>query len=125
MAARHVCYLVDEDVGLVETAARFIDEHAATGMKPLVVACGGVADDVCRTPAIAGRDDVDVVAAEELYGPSRAFDAVTTLAAYADRTERALRDGYRGLAVVADVSAITADAVARGRSCASRRRPTA
>jgi len=115
MPGDHVCWIFDDDGHCQAALARFVAAGLdagervlyATAARPPVevlagLAAGAAAADAVREAVHTGQ--LEVRAAEELYLPDGRFDPVRTIDALAEEVDRAGRDGYAGLRVVADMA---------------------
>jgi ABC-type transporter Mla MlaB component len=119
-ATDHVCWVYDEDDDTFDRAVgRFLTGGLDRGERLLVV--GDRAVDGLRRPA-SGLADVDALLADGTLQTLRLGDAYDATADflphdqftfYDSATRRAIDEGYRGLRVVAEISALAADPVRR------------
>ncbi|HEX2038458.1 MAG TPA: MEDS domain-containing protein [Acidimicrobiales bacterium] len=116
----HVCWCFDDHVDFREAAGAFLAEGRQLGER-LVYVADGTEDELPRQ--LAGLGDIDgllatgallVEPARRLYDAD-AFDAVAQCRTYETLVASALEDGYTGLRVAADATALVTDEEARRR----------
>ena len=113
--ADHVCWAYDDPAGFGGVAGAYLAEGLAGGERLLCVG-DDVVERLRRDPGRLGDVD-DLVARGALgfmplaaaYGPDGRFVPERQLAFYEGATRQAIDDGYRGLRVVAEISALAAD----------------
>lgn len=111
----HVCWVYRDERELDDATLDFLGGGLARGERLLCVgdrvveglrrnasALGGV-------EALIEQGALQALALAEVYAAAGAFSAERQLAFYAAATAQALADGYRGLRVLTDVSALAAD----------------
>jgi ABC-type transporter Mla MlaB component len=117
--ADHVCWAHDDDASFEEAALRFLGEGLARGERLLWMGdgaeerlrrAGGPLGDVER---LTERGVLRVLSVGEGYTVAGTFCPDRQLAFYDDATRAALRDGYSGLRVVAEVTPLAADPARR------------
>jgi anti-anti-sigma factor len=117
--ADHVCWVYEDDDDFADVAHRYLAEGLARGERLLWIAGRDAGSVRAATAPLADVDDLlargalevlDVGAGYEGSGP---FTPEEQLAFYDAAVRRALHDGYRGLRVVADVSELADDPLAR------------
>ena len=118
-AADHVCWVYDDPAGFGGVARAYLAEGLAEGERLLCVG-DDVVERLRRDPGGLGslddlveRGALGVLPLAAAYGPDGLFLPERQLAFYEAATRQAIDDGYRGLRVVAEVSALAADPVRR------------
>jgi hypothetical protein len=118
-AADHFCWVYDDDRDLGTAVGRFLSGGLARGERLLVVGDGiietlhrdtlpfGGADALFASGALA------TLSVAEAYDGSGQFTPEQQLAFYGAATQKAIDDGYTGLRVAADGSALAADPASR------------
>ena len=115
----HVCWVYDDDAAFDEAVRKFLAGGLERGERLLCV--GERVIDVLRGQTSA-FGDVDALVAEgavetqtlaEAYAAAGPFLPENQLAFYDAATRRALDDGYRGLRVIAEITALAADPAVR------------
>ena len=113
--ADHVCWVYDEARDLDAAAARFLSGGLARGERLLVVGDGMIETLHRNTLPFGGTDALIASGALEILDLSSAYIGDTQftperqLAFYDAATRRALDDGFTGLRVAAEASALAAD----------------
>jgi anti-anti-sigma factor len=114
--ADHVCWAYSDDASFEDAAVRFLRAGLERGDR-LVWVGDGAADRLRRAGGALGRvEDLTASGALELvpvsagYPTAGAFSPEEQLAFYDGRTRRAREEGYAGLRVVAEVTALASDA---------------
>jgi anti-anti-sigma factor len=109
----HVCWVYDDDRDLTAAIGRFVAGGMARGERVLLVGegmldgLGPVTRPFGGTDALVGRGALwDLT---EAYGTAGRFVPEELLAFYEGATRRAIDDGYRGLRVVAEGTALAGD----------------
>lgn len=108
----HVCWVYGDAVEFRKGAVAFLTAGLRAGEQ--LVYIGGDSLDAVRRKlaetdgfdALAEHADVSVRSLQDLYGPAEITDPGTPIAAYAAATEAAVADGYAGLRVVAEATAL-------------------
>jgi anti-anti-sigma factor len=103
----HVCWIFDDDEQCRAAMARFVAAGLDAGQKVLYVTerllpAAVIAGLAAQDALAAGQ--LQVCTADELYLPDGRFDPARTIDALAAHVDRAARDGYAGLRVVADMA---------------------
>jgi ABC-type transporter Mla MlaB component len=117
--ADHVCWAYDDDASFEEAAVRFLGEGLAHGDRLLWVGDGAgdrlrrSAGPLADVEGLAGRGILRLLAVGDGYAPTGSFSPDQQLAFYDAATREALEDGYRGLRVVAEITALAADPARR------------
>lgn len=116
----HVCWLFDAGTSFREAAVQFLAEGDRRGERLLFVADRPTVDDLCAEVAELGdvsrrldEGSLSAVPIRSLYGPGGSFDSGQQLERYREMAVAAQRDGYQGLRLVADATAMVADAPSR------------
>lgn len=113
--ADHLCWVYDDPASFAAVAGQFLADGLARGERLLFVGdAEGI--DALRSPgaalpgvdALVDRGVLELVPVEGAYRPGQ-FDPDRQLAYYDEVTRRAVADGYTGLRVVADVTALAAE----------------
>lgn len=116
----HVCWAYDDDAAFENAALRFLGEGLARGDRLLWVGDG--AEDRLRRSAgplsdvdgLTARGALRIVSIADAYAAAGRFAPERQRAFYDRVTRRAIDDGYRGLRVVAEITALAADEEQRG-----------
>lgn len=115
----HVCWVYRDDDGLAAAAVDFLAGGRVRGERLLGVGDRAV-DALHRDPTALGgiaglvaAGALSTMTVEEAYVAAGGFTAERQRAFYDRATRRALADGYTGLRVVADVTALATDAGTR------------
>ena len=114
-AGDHVCWVYDEDSDLDAAVGRFLTGGLARGERLLVVGEGMIETLSAATLPFGGTDALVARGALRTLTLAEAYDATgrfvpeQQLAFYEAATRQAIDDGYRGLRVVAEVSALAVD----------------
>jgi anti-anti-sigma regulatory factor len=115
----HVCWVYEDDAAFDEAVAEFLAGGLERGERLLCV--GERVIDSLRAPA-SPFADIDALVAEgtlqtqtlaEAYAAAGPFRPENQLAYYDAATRRAIDDGYRGLRVIAEITALAADPAVR------------
>ena len=108
----HVCWVYRDDAELTAAAVGFLDGGRARGERLLCIG-DRVAELLRRSPGALGgvaalTDDgtLRILTLAEAYAAAGGFTAERQHAFYDEATRRALTDGYTGLRVFADVTAL-------------------
>jgi hypothetical protein len=113
--ADHVCWVYDDPRDLDATAAQFLQGGLARGERLLVVGDGMLETLDRDTLPFGGTDALLATGALEILDLGAAYEGATQytpeqqLAFYEVATRKALADGFTGLRVAAEVSALAAD----------------
>jgi len=107
---RHGCLGYADEDALVEHGLRFLVESAKRGQRLVIVGMLGSWSERLQW-ALRGRvelreDQLVVAQTGEVYAPGRPIDPQAQLAVYDEMVEQALADGYTGLGVVAEMTAL-------------------
>jgi anti-anti-sigma factor len=111
----HVCWVYDDVRDLDAAVGRFLTGGLARGERLLVVgeeltgSLGAASLPFGCTGALAARGALQTLTLAEAYDPTGRFVPEQQLAFYEAATRRAIDDGYRGLRVVAEGSALAGD----------------
>jgi DcmR-like sensory protein/STAS domain-containing protein len=115
----HACWGYESQRERADLAAAWVAGGLALGQRALYVADAPVPEliaDLAQVPerdaAIEGRALL-VIESSRVYDLSAPIEAAHQLAGYADLVEEAIRDGYAGLRVAADITALVADPARR------------
>lgn len=107
----HVCWVYRDDAELMAAAVGFLDGGRARGERLLCI--GDRVAEVLRSPgdlggtaALTADGTLRILTFAEAYEAAGGFTAARQHAFYDDATRRALADGYTGLRVFADVTAL-------------------
>jgi ABC-type transporter Mla MlaB component len=117
--ADHVCWAYDDARELDAAAADFLEGGLARGERLLVVGDGMIGALDRNTLPFGGTDALLETGALEIldvgaaYAGGARFSPEQQLAFYEDATRKALDDGFTGLRVVAEISALAADPESR------------
>lgn len=115
----HICWVYRDEADLVTAAVEFLAGGLLRGERLLCVG-DRVVDGLRRAPTALG--DLDELIADgrlrlmtvaDAYAAAGPFSAARQHSFYDDATRRALAEGHTGLRVVADVTALAADAALR------------
>ncbi|NEK85003.1 STAS domain-containing protein [Blastococcus saxobsidens] len=115
----HVCWVYRDDTDLTAAAIEFLAGGLLHGERLLCVG-DRVVEGLRRGPTALG--DIDALIADgrlrlltvaDAYAATGPFSAESQRAFYDDATRRAVADGYTGLRVFADVTALAADTTLR------------
>jgi hypothetical protein len=112
--ADHVCWVHEDDDAFDDALREFIAGGLARGDRLLCV--GDVVVDRLRGDGLAAllaSGTVETLTLAEAYEAAQQFTPENQPAYYAAATRRAVDDGYRGLRVIADVSALATDPAGR------------
>jgi anti-anti-sigma regulatory factor len=117
--ADHLCWVYEDDAAFDEAARAFLAGGLARGERLLCV--GDRVIESLRTPGALPHDlshlvaegAVETLTLAEAYEQAGPFVPEQQLAYYDDATRRAHEAGYRGLRVLAEVSALAADPTRR------------
>jgi anti-anti-sigma factor len=115
----HVCWVYDDDRDLDAAVGRFLTGGLARGDRLLVVGEGMIETLSTATLPFGGTDTLvakgalQTLTLADAYDPTGRFVPEQQLAFYAAATRQAIDDGYRGLRLVAEVSALALDPVHR------------
>jgi anti-anti-sigma factor len=113
--ADHVCWAYDDDDSFEQAAVRFLSTGLDRGERLLWVGDGAEARLRRARGPLSGVDELAARGALELipvsagYAAARTFAPEEQFAFYDGRTRQALADGYAGLRVVAEVTALAGD----------------
>ena len=111
----HVCWVYDDDRDLDAAVGRFLAGGLGRGERLLVVGDGLIERLDAATLPFGGTDELMARGALQRLPLAEAYDATARfvpeqqLAFYEEATRQAIEEGYRGLRVVAEVSALAAD----------------
>jgi anti-anti-sigma regulatory factor len=111
----HLCWVYDDDASLDEAVGRFLSGGVARGERLLCVGDGVVdrmrSDDppLPDAAALLERGALELLTVAEAYDAAGRFSAERQFEYYEAATRRARADGYTGLRVVAELSALAAD----------------
>jgi len=112
----HACWLYADEREFHSGLLDFFADGIELGQRLLYVGTGGVEKLRGDLSGLPGLDDLlgagalRIMPLESAYGASgEGTDAIAQLAMYAAATQAALADGYRGLRVVGDVTALVLD----------------
>jgi anti-anti-sigma regulatory factor len=117
--ADHVCWVYDDARDLQMATARFLAGGLARGERLMVVGDGMIEALDRDTLPFGGTDELVATGALEIldlssaYEGSAQFTPEQQLAFYGAATQKALDDGFTGLRVAAEVSALAADPASR------------
>ncbi|RKN59206.1 hypothetical protein D7193_08645 [Micromonospora costi] len=106
----HVCWVHDDPAPFHHAAQAFLTAGLAAGERLWYVAAGPAEPVVARLSAVPAlrdalaRGTAEVVSVGDTYRSDAVVDGPTQVRAYADATEAALADGFRGLRVVAEAT---------------------
>lgn len=117
----HVCWAYDDDAAFEDAALRFLAEGLARGERLLWVGDG--AEDRLRRSGgplsdvggLTERGTLQVLSVSGGYAAAGPFAPERQLAFYDAATRRAIDEGYRGLRVVAEITALAADETQRAQ----------
>ncbi|WP_167761926.1 MEDS domain-containing protein [Blastococcus sp. CT_GayMR19] len=117
--ADHVCWVYDDPRDLATAAARFLAGGLARGERLMVVGDGMIESLDRDTLPFGGTDTLLATGALQVldhatvYDGTGRFTPAQQLAFYDAAARKALDDGFTGLRVAAEVSALAADPVSR------------
>jgi anti-anti-sigma factor len=113
--ADHVCWAYDDDDAFEEAAVRFLSAGLERGDRLMWVG-DGAADrlrraggPISRVEDLTGSGALELVPVTEGYAPAGRFSPEDQLTFYDERTRQARAEGYTGMRVVAEVTALAAD----------------
>ena len=112
--ADHVCWVYDEDAAFDDAVQQFLAGGMARNERVLCV--GERVVEGLRTAdldALIARGAVETLTLAQVYEATGPFHPEQQLAYYDAATRRAVDAGYRGLRVIAEVSGLASDPVAR------------
>jgi anti-anti-sigma regulatory factor len=115
----HLCWVYSDDAAFNDAAREFLAGGLARGERLLyvgdrpVTALRGARPPFDGMDELISRGDLETLTLAEAYEASREFVPEQQLAFYEAATRRARNDGYRGLRVLAEVSALAADPAQR------------
>jgi len=111
----HACWTYADDADLRAAAVEFLADGLHLGQRLLYVGANPVdrlREDLAGLPgsdALPASGRLEIVPLDALYDVAAGTDPEAMLATYAAATERALADGFAGLRVVAEVTALADD----------------
>ena len=111
----HVCWVYDDDRGRDAAVGRFLSGGLTRGERVLVVgeamieSLGAATLPFGGTDALIGRGTLQTLTPAEAYDRTGRFCPEQLLAFYGAATRRAIDEGYRGLRVAAEGSALAGD----------------
>ncbi|PRY38777.1 MEDS domain-containing protein [Umezawaea tangerina] len=120
----HVCWSYDDPAEFVARSVEFLAEGLELGQRVCYVGAGsveGLIGDLAGLPGggEALRDgSLQVMSLDERYRTTEAVVPAQQVRAYAEATEAALADGFGGLRVAADVTALVRSAAQLDAFCA-------
>lgn len=115
----HVCWGYESREELARVASAWLHEGARLGQRLVYVgdrSPDGLLDDLAALPDVEGlvADGVlGVFTHDQLYDLSAPIDAELQLATYAAAVDQAVADGFAGIRVVADITALVAEPARR------------
>jgi hypothetical protein len=111
----HACWLYDDDAELRRVAAQYLADGVTLGQRLLYVGGGEVEKLRADLALLGGADRLEasgrlqVASLEAIYDIDAIADIQERLATYAAATEGAVADGFTGLRVLAEVTALAAN----------------
>lgn len=117
--SEHACWGYSSDAARVRAACEWLTDGLRQGYRAVYIADASADDIVAELAAIPDRDAklagraLVVVSTGDLYDLSAPIDAPAQLAVYNRAVEQAIRDGYRGLRVAADITVLIEDPARR------------
>jgi len=111
----HACWRYSTDAERARVAGEWLQDGLDRGYRAVYVADAPLDQLLAELAGVPRRDEAVslggllVLRTADIYDLSAPIDAPTQLAVYADAVERARQDGYEGLRVAADITALVAD----------------
>jgi hypothetical protein len=109
-ATDHVCWVLDDDAAFEVAVRDFVEGGVARGERLLCVgervidALRGDRTPIRKMDSLLAGGGLEMLTVAQAYEGAEEFDPARQLEFYDTATRRALRDGYQGLRVVADVT---------------------
>jgi len=110
--ADHVCWVYDAERGFAQAARQFLADGLANGYRLLCVGHPAVAAALEDVAPLTGVSDLlasgvlGVMTVGDAYGATAGLVPQQQLSFYDEATQKALADGYNGLRVVAELTAL-------------------
>ncbi|UOY02217.1 MEDS domain-containing protein [Blastococcus sp. PRF04-17] len=114
-ATDHLCWVYDDDASFDQAVERFLSGGLARGERLLCVGdevvdrMRGDAAPIPGVPALVASGALDMLTVADAYQAAGEFTPERQFEFYEKRTRQAIDDGYTGLRVVAELSALAAD----------------
>jgi hypothetical protein len=104
----HICWVFHTPSQFRSSAVQYLSDGLASGQRVLPIADAARDQDLDDVDGFAEARAAGAVQVQDLviYGSGQAVDAATQVRAYAEATEQTLADGYGGLRVAADGTAL-------------------
>ena len=115
----HLCWIYEDDESFDAAVERFLAGGLARGERLLCIGddvverLGGEYPLLPGAGALVERGALELLTVAEAYDAAGAFSPERQFAYYQAQTQRALDDGYTGLRVLAELTALAADAQRR------------
>ena len=111
----HACWTYEDDAELIRAAAAFLADGVRLGQRLIYVASGpferlhAQVGEMARENRLVGQGTLEILSLDATYAAGAGIDPEALLATLSAATEQALADGFTGVRVVGDATALVAD----------------